>query len=142
MSSLHIKTQITINAPASTVWKVLSESNKYPEWNPFITRLSGPLEEGNKLQITAGGMKFSPVVLVSKKNEELRWLGKLLFQGLFDGEHSFVIDQQTDGSVVFYHEERFSGILVGLFRRKLETETKQGFEEMNQRLKERCEGIG
>jgi hypothetical protein len=35
------------------------------------------------------------------------------------------------------HGEYFSGLLVAAFRKKLKTETKAGFEEMNLALRER-----
>jgi hypothetical protein len=84
-------------------------------------------------------MKFKPTILVRSENKELRWLGKLLFKGLFDGEHSFRIVDNENGTCTFYHEESFSGILVGLFAKKLDTDTKQGFIEMNEKLKELVE---
>ena len=36
-------------------------------------------------------MTFKPNILVFEENKELRWLGKLFFKGLFDGEHKFEI---------------------------------------------------
>ena len=97
-------------------------------------------EEGARLQITvqpSGGkaMRFSPVVLAAEAGRELRWLGRLVMPGLFDGEHRFYIEPLGEGNVRFEQSERFSGLLVGLFRRSLDRDTKRGFEEMNQALK-------
>ena len=80
-------------------------------------------------------------MLAFEQNQEIRWLGSLLFKGLFDGEHSFTILDQGNGRSLFKHEETFSGVLVGLFAKKLDTETKSGFEEMNRKLKEVAEGL-
>jgi len=41
-----------------------------------------------------------------------------------------------DRSTTFVHSENFNGLLVRPFKQKLLTETKQGFQEMNERLKE------
>jgi hypothetical protein len=84
-------------------------------------------------------MRFSPVVLAAEAGRELRWLGRLLVPELFDGEHSFVIERLAEGKVRFQQSERFSGMLVGLFRASLERETRRGFEEMNRALKARAE---
>ena len=93
------------------------------------------------MKINAGGMKFKPEVLVYDSNQEIRWIGNFLFKGLFDGEHSFIIIDNEDGTTTFKQEEKFSGILVGLFEKKLDSETKTGFEEMNKKLKELSEEL-
>jgi hypothetical protein len=67
----------------------------------------------------------------------IRWLGRLWIPGLFDGEHSFSMIRNPDGSVTFVQAETFRGILVPLLKRSLEKDTKRGFEEMNRALKAR-----
>ena len=136
MAMYNIKTSIIIKSTPEKVWGVLTDFKKYANWNPFIRSIKGEMNVGKNIQIELGGMKFQPKLLAYQKKKELRWIGKLLFKGLFDGEHSFLINDNNDGTVTFRQEETFNGILVGLFRKKLETETKQGFESMNQKLKE------
>lgn len=139
MAKKEIKTVIQIQASPAQVWEVLTTFDTYQSWNPFITSIEGIPKKGSQLTINAGGMNFKPTVLVAEKNKELRWLGKLFFKGLFDGEHIFLIEENVDGTVTFRQEEKFSGLLVGLFARKLDTNTKAGFVQMNQRLKELAE---
>lgn len=141
MAQKEIKTSIQIAASPETVWSVLTNFSEYENWNPFIKSVEGEFVVGGKVKINAGGMKFKPEVLVYKSNEEIRWKGKFLFKGIFDGEHSFVIIDNGDGTSTFKQEEIFNGILVGLFKNKLETETKPGFEEMNRKLKELSEQL-
>jgi hypothetical protein len=38
---MQIKTEIPIGAPASAVWSILMDFERYPEWNPFIKKISG-----------------------------------------------------------------------------------------------------
>lgn len=35
-----IHTQIQINAPARVVWDIVTDPDRYPDWNPFIPRIS------------------------------------------------------------------------------------------------------
>jgi hypothetical protein len=139
MAQKEIKTSITILATPEKVWKILSDFEAYDSWNPFLKEMSGDFRVGNKVSINAGGMTFKPTILVFKENKELRWIGRLLFKGLFDGEHVFQIIDNNDGTITFKHEEYFSGLLVGMFAKKLDNETRKGFEDMNLKLKDLAE---
>lgn len=68
-----------------------------------------------------------------RKARELRWRGKLLVRGLFDGEYVFEL-QSSDTGTTFVHYEQFSGLLVPLFKGMLERDTRPGFEAMNEAL--------
>jgi len=83
--------------------------------------------------------KFKPVVLTLNENTELKWLGHLWFKGLFDGEHKFKLTDNGNGTTNFEQSENFSGILVKLFSKSLDKDTKNGFEQMNKELKLRAE---
>ena len=142
MKELH--SQIEINASAERVWRLLTDFASYPQWNPFIRSISGHPAPGERLQARieppgGRGMTFKPKVLSAEPNRELRWLGHLLVPGLFDGEHSFTIQPLEDNRVRFIQREVFKCLLVPLFARSLDTNTQQGFEEMNHALKERAE---
>lgn len=139
-----ISTQILIHAKPATVWDVLIDFEKYPDWNPFITSTSGTVRVGNKVKIKleppgSKSMIFNPEILVLEENKKLSWLGRLGFKGLFDGEHQFELIDNGDGSTTFVHSERFTGILVPLFIKRLDKGTKQGFISMNEKIKTRCE---
>jgi hypothetical protein len=60
----------------------------------------------------------------------------VLFKGLFDGEHYFILEPLEDGKTKLTHGETFSGILVPLFAKTLQ-KTERGFMRMNQDLNER-----
>lgn len=135
----EIKTSIQINASKESIWKILTDFEKYPEWNPFVKSLTGKVEVGEKIHIKLPGINFKPKVLVFDKNREFKWLGHLLFKGLFDGEHRFLLKEQKDGSFQFIHSEKLSGLLVKMFSKSLDKDTTKGFKEMNMALKKRAE---
>jgi hypothetical protein len=78
-------------------------------------------------------------VLAFEENKEFRWLGHLLFPGLFDGEHSFELIDHGNGTTTFIQKETFNGILVPFFSNMLDVNTVNGFRLMNEKLKERAE---
>lgn len=142
MKNLH--TEIEIKAPASKVWEILMDFEKYPEWNPFIKSIKGDPTEGGRLEISlqlpeSKAMKFKPRVLASKANSEFRWLGHLIIPGLFDGEHKFRLKEKEGGTTKFVQCEDFKGFLLPLFWKKINTKTLQAFGQMNTALKERAE---
>lgn len=141
MFALH--TQIDIAAPPATVWNILTDASKLQDWSPFLHRLDGSLTAGSQLNVVVGApgkrrMTFTPTVLKAEPNQQLRWRGKLLVRGLFDGEHVFELISTPTGTTL-RHYEHFSGLLVPLFKRMLERDTKPGFELMNEALKARAE---
>lgn len=135
----QINTSITINASKEKIWKTLTDFKKYPEWNSFIKSVTGEVKVGNQIQIKLQGMTFKPIVLTFKENTELKWFGHLWFKGLFDGEHKFKLTDNGNGTTNFEQSENFSGILVKLFAKSLDKDTKNGFEQMNKELKLRAE---
>jgi hypothetical protein len=84
-------------------------------------------------------MVFRPLVLAAEPVRELRWRGKLLIPGLFDGEHYFRLEPLPGGATKLVHGENFSGLLVPMFRRSLEHGTRAGFVMMNEALRTRVE---
>lgn len=140
----HLYTEINIKASPKVVWNHLTDFKEYPEWNPFIKKISGELSVGSQLAVTIqppgkDSMDFKPTLLIVKNNEELRWLGRVLIPKLFDGEHYFTIIVNNDGTTKFIQGENFSGILALLLWSSMEQDTKNGFEEMNKAIKIRSE---
>jgi hypothetical protein len=125
------------------VWPVVTDFAAYPEWNPFIRRISGELGKGARLEVRieppgARATTFKPTVRAVENNRELRWLGRLLLPCIFDEEHSLLIEPREGGRSRFVQSERFSGFLVGFVKGTL-AKTEGGFEQMNAALKARVE---
>ena len=139
----RLDTSIEIDAPPERVWSILTDFAGYPRWNPFVRSIDGELEVGKTLDVAVhppGGraMKFHPVLLAVEPSRELRWKGKLLIPGLFDGEH-WIRLRRAQGRVVLEHGEQFSGLLVPRFRPTIDGTTRAGFVAMNEALKREAE---
>ena len=140
----EIKTEILIYASPEKIWSILTNFDNYPSWNPFIKSIKGEVKVGNKITARieppeASGMTFKPQILTLETNKELSWLGHLLFAGLFDGEHKFELIDNGNETTTFKQSEKFNGLLVPLFKKQLDTNTKNGFAAMNMKLKELAE---
>ena len=78
MKELH--SEIEIDASAASVWRILTDFSSYPQWNPFIRRISGELATGERLEVRleppeTRGITLRPAVLNAEPNHQLRWLG-------------------------------------------------------------------
>ncbi|NQV07825.1 SRPBCC domain-containing protein [bacterium] len=139
----EITTSIDIAASPETVWSILTDLERFSEWNPFVVESSGTVAVGeklvNRLQPPGGkAMTFKPKVTAVEPGKVFEWLGRLGLPGLFDGRHRFEIERTDTGSR-FIHSESFKGILVRVFKRSLDASTVEGFNLMNAALKERAE---
>jgi hypothetical protein len=139
----HLRAEITIAATAERVWQVLTDLAAYREWNPFMFEASGRPANGERLTIRmkpvdGRAMTFKPTVLDAQPGRRLRWLGRLLLPGIFDGDHSFTLEP-VNGGVRFVQEEEFRGVLVPLLAKTLDKGTLPAFELMNKALKARAE---
>ncbi len=135
---------IDIEGAPDDIWRVLTDTGSYAEWNPFITQLSGDLAVGSKVTVTirpgTSTMTFRPTILTVEAGRSLRWQGRLGVPGIFDGRHEFRLEALPAGGTRFTQRETFSGILVPLLGKVL-GDTDAGFRAMNQALLERVQKV-
>jgi hypothetical protein len=135
--------EIHIDAPPRDVWDILSDLSSYQEWNPFITEAAGRVEPGDRLTLrmqpaTGRAITLRPTVTAVRPGTQLRWLGRLVMPGLFDAEHTFLIEADGTGSRLV-QRETFRGILTPFLARSLDRGTLPAFGLMNEALKRRAE---
>ena len=140
----ELTTTVDIDASPEAVWTVLTDFERYPEWNPFM-RVAGRANEGARLVVDltppdGRDFQFRPTVTRVDRGHEFRWLGHLFVPGLYDGEHRFVLEARDEGTQLT-HAESFGGVFAGLINRFVGESTERGFEAMNAALKERVESL-
>lgn len=142
----ELRTSIEIDATPERVWDVLMDFESYPEWNPFITSLTGVVEPGGRIAADleppeGKAMTIKPTVLRVEPTRELRWLGRLGLPRIFDGEHIFELTPTDDGGTHLVHREEFRGVLVSPLLAWVGKPTRAGFVAMNEALKVRAEAL-
>jgi hypothetical protein len=139
----EIETSIFIAAAPSKVWAVLMDFAAYPQWNPFIRKITGRPRAGERLEviIQPPGMNahtVKPTVIAFEVEKLFGWRGSLPVPGLFAGAHTFVLGEEGEGTR-FDHGEVFHGLLVPFVAGVLK-QSELGFREMNEALRKRAEG--
>lgn len=137
----ELRAEIQIIASSTRVWNILTDFEKYEQWNPFINRIIGQPRTGSRIKIhlqTPGGKnrQYEPIVTKVEQGRELRWIGRSM---LLTGEHIFVIEEKQTDTVLFIQREIFDGLLTTFFGRSMHEDIEAGFNEMNKALKERAE---
>jgi hypothetical protein len=140
----EVRSEIEIDSYPESVWKILTDFATYEQWNPFINKVIGDPTEGSKIDIyieTPRGKnrKYSPRITKVEEGRELRWFGKSSLPGFLNAEHIFTIEELQPQRVRFVQREVFDGLLTRLFGKGLDTDVRQGFQDMNGALKKRAE---
>jgi len=139
----ELRTEIEIQASPEKVWQALINLDKYPDWNPFIHHAMGKAKVGEKVDITfrsgAKDMTLHCTVIKVEPNRELCWKYHVILPGLWSGEHSFTIEPMGASRVRFIDKEIFTGLLIPLQAKDIDTNTRRDFEAMDMALKAKVE---
>ncbi|NRQ34779.1 SRPBCC domain-containing protein [Nonomuraea sp. NN258] len=138
----QISSAIDIQAPPQRVWDVLTDFAAYTTWNPFIREGAGEAVVGGTLTLRmhpekGKPMTFRPKVLTAEPGRSLRWIGRLVLPGIFDGTHEFALTPTADGTHLV-QSETFKGLLVPFLGGMIDG-TERNFARLNEALKKRAE---
>jgi hypothetical protein len=139
MRTIH--TELRVIASPENVWKALVVSPAIPAEirNAIRDRRTGV---NMRVPMSAGGRGATLTVklLAVVPFREIRWKGYLWVPGLFDGEHSFEIQEDSGGKTLLVQSEKFTGVLLPLLSGTI-SDTKQEFETMNAGIRDQAERI-
>ena len=88
-----------IFAPRGLVWGVLTDLNRWVEWNPDVTSMEvfGPLSPGTRFKWKAGGASIVSTVQEVEEEERIVWTGRTM--GI-RAIHTWRLDQEENGGRV------------------------------------------
>ena len=136
-----ISAAIEIGASPMTVWAIITDLGRYPEWNPLFREASGEIAVGQRITLRsvhpANGrmMTVKPKIIVAEPGVELRWAAGL--PRIIGGEHIFALTPRNGGTRLV-QSESFRGLLAPFSRRTM-ANTSTSFRELNEALKKRAE---
>jgi len=132
-----------IAASAETAWRILSDTGRYAEWNPFVTSFTGSLSAGQRITVTLAlprrpARAMKPTVVAVEPGRGFEWLGRVGLPGVLDGRHRFMLEEIGPERCRLVHRERLSGVLVPMFRTMLTVDTPEAFVALNRALADRA----
>ncbi|WP_141732670.1 SRPBCC domain-containing protein [Oligoflexus tunisiensis] len=145
MFQTEVQESFIIPAAGREVFATLMQWARYPEWNPYITRIEGQAQVGAPIQVYFF-MGLGPrlplscrVAQTDHENQVLAWDYKATLSWLYSARHSFVIEDLKPGQCRIVQTEKIHGLaacrLLGWFHRLLG----QRFQAMHEALRDQVQ---
>lgn len=137
MASIRSRREIDVAAPPDVVWGVLTDFDRWQEWNPEVKSMSfdGPLAPGAMFRWKAGPGTIVSTVEEIDRPRYIRWRGRTLS---IAAVHEWRFEGR-DGGTRVETDESFSGTLVRLLRGSLQKQLDRSLEEGLGHLKREAE---
>jgi hypothetical protein len=112
---LAIAVTKSIEAPATTVWNLLTDLVAQSKWNSTLTSIEGKIALGERVSFKvpeAPGQTFSPTVVVYDEAQSMVW--RLNRWPLLVGVRTYRLTPGPNGSTEFSIAEVFQGMMLPL----------------------------
>ena len=129
-----------IEATPETIWAILTDAARYPEWDLGVDQIEGTIALGEKIAAHSKlrpGRAFPVKVSEFVPGRKMVWSGGIPL-GLFRGERTFTLTPRGNGLTEFTLREVFSGPLLAIFGRSIPDLT-SSFEQFAAGLKSHAE---
>ncbi|CAH1519866.1 conserved hypothetical protein [Vibrio owensii] len=136
LGSKSVHTEIIIPSTPEKVWQVLTDIERYQEWNPAITLVKGTLEVGNKVtyhfqETESKEANISSEVIEITPYTHLNHKGGIW--GVITFDQHYYLEPHELGTKFVIHED-YTGIYVNFWD---ESHTQQQYQNMAETLKAR-----
>jgi len=148
--AVTIRTEHRVDASPDSVWELLTDFPRFPEWNPLHRRIRsrGPLRPGTKITISLKMGNFRSIhgarlTTFDPERREFGWVAQAgLVPGLVVVERSFRVEADENGGARLVQDERDSGFGVPLLFAggRFERRIRQGFDALADAIRARLVG--
>lgn len=135
MKACH--TKIVINAPIEKVWAILTDFDRYEEWNPLIGKIWGTIQENRIAFAHIVPLKsVFPIRIKSFKSQQsIIWQGKAFSANLMMGEHYYKLKDLGNNQTALEHGETFTGWASQFIPPLVLSNIEDSYKYHNQKLK-------
>ena len=140
---VKLEHRIGVQAPAETIWEIISDLSSWHAWNPLYPQAEGSLRIGGQLSLTLAlpGHKpetIKPTIVDWVPRDQIHWTLKM-GGGLVRTYRFIEIEVLGETSCIFSNGELFDGLLGPFIARRMRRSIRKGFAEMGEALKDRAE---
>jgi uncharacterized protein YndB with AHSA1/START domain len=143
----RIRFEISIDAPAETVWSVVSDLPRYGEWNPFVTEASSTFVVGSPIRMRVRLFPRFPQNQTETITEYVE--GRKVCWGLKGGgspalrsRRCQIVETLEGGRTRYVSDFQLTGWLASLVMAILGRRLEAGFRGMSMAVKTRAEELG
>jgi hypothetical protein len=131
--------EIDVDAPVETVWRVLTELEQWPSWNPDVTSMTvgGPLAQGTVFRWKAGPRTIVSTIERVEPSRSVVWSGKTLGVKATHAWHFERVGEKTH----VLTEEALRGLVARLLRGSLQKTLDAALENGLKNLKAEAERV-
>jgi uncharacterized protein YndB with AHSA1/START domain len=131
----------TIKASPEKVWAVLTDGDKFPQWDSGIERVEGKIAPGSTIKLY---VKVNPGRAFPLKVTEFAAPRRMVFTGgmplgLFKGVRTYTLEPDGAGGTRFRMREEYTGPLLGMMWKSI-PDLGPSFQQFADGLKARAEG--
>ena len=111
---------MSIAAPATTVWSLLTDLRAQAKWNSTLTSIEGKVALGERVSMKvpeAPRQTFNPKVVAYEEAKSMVW--RLGFWPMFVSERTYRLTPGPQGSTEFTMTEIFRGLMLPMVARSL-----------------------
>ena len=141
----ELTTTIDISSSHKEVWNKITDLSNWHIWNPIIYQLDGKFEPNSKLDFIMSnskgekGKKYSAQISNTTSDSSFSYTATMMNKFLFSAERKIELKEKSENVIEVKQTEKYSGILSGLFWKKLKEDAFPMIESMNKALKSELE---
>ncbi|MCY3812074.1 MAG: SRPBCC domain-containing protein [Gammaproteobacteria bacterium] len=144
MASFTIRSDpVTIEAPVEKVWRVLTDFERYGEWNPFTPDVRADLTMGARvdMRVTMGAfrLKQTEIICALEPPRRLAWRTTIGARWLLHAVREQRLEMLGNESCRYVTEDEFKGVLMPLVILLTGGFVRRGFNAVAAALKQRAE---
>lgn len=129
-----------IKAKPERVWQVLTDGERYPQWDSGIERFEGRIAPGATVKLL---VKVNPGRAFPLKVTELSSNRRMVFSGgmplgLFRGVRTYTLEPDAAGGTSFRMREEYTGPLLGMMWKSI-PDLGPSFQQFANGLKDEAE---
>lgn len=136
---------LTIDAPAKTVWEILTDAPRYGEWNPFTTRIKTDFRAGSPVRahVLLGRLPVNVTehTDVAEPPSLLTWSSVYWSRALLTAAKTQVISALGPDRCAYHTTDTMAGLLAPIVQALFGKAILRGFEETANALKGRAETL-
>jgi hypothetical protein len=141
-AEFRIEHRLGIPAPASVVWEVLADVERWPRWNPLYTEAEGRLRIGGRLSLTESAPGREPAALTPRiidwvPDAQILWRHSERW-GLVNRLRYLEIEKLSEEGCIFANGEDWYGRFARYVDRRRRRALYEGMEAMSHALREQA----